>query len=598
MVILGKLYAESPIYRGNARKTLFTRDGDGTQRLVSLAGEIAGTAQSLMDAFLGKSGNNLGLINKMWLRLYKSHLPSDLITSIKCNLREESYPRERFFDIRMGLRLDEDRWAAESNANYKMETLYRNSVFDIEMTIRDSVLKKDNNESRLFYVLQEIKAGRFWFGAGKSKGLGRCRLEIDLPFSPDETLENINSNANHLTLSIMFKAKNPVLVGWNWGKVSAEIPSFAAVDGRSLVDSMRNLTSPIRDRLGTVLGGPILTPEDWKKKLASYFPRVIAIWLRERSMARTESWIIPSSALPKLTKGKFPLSPKLVDRLKLMADQPYPSLAEAEKGINDALGKKANMTKRVLEILEHKSFTGQKFDDSAWLEIVNSIGLDPSLRDSVAAQIQNESGMLEILEPACKPILPGLFQQVDRQVRIIESDPWVDMELNIREDHIRIKTLLLKGRIDETQWNNTDQPPEGVSASSWREFLQAHRNVQFRHLLNSRNLQKSIVNDNNFIEFLETYRDSVRQELSQSYNTDYRQGGPSNREISKKYGKPYDNVFMRMLTWAPSSQEQGTWEIYVPGSTIKGAFRKRASQILKTLWGENERTEKLLDRLF
>ena len=30
MILKGKLYVESPIYRGNARKTLFTRDGDGT----------------------------------------------------------------------------------------------------------------------------------------------------------------------------------------------------------------------------------------------------------------------------------------------------------------------------------------------------------------------------------------------------------------------------------------------------------------------------------------------------------------------------------------------------------------------------------------
>ena len=31
MILRGKLFVESPLYRGNARKTLFTRDGDGTQ---------------------------------------------------------------------------------------------------------------------------------------------------------------------------------------------------------------------------------------------------------------------------------------------------------------------------------------------------------------------------------------------------------------------------------------------------------------------------------------------------------------------------------------------------------------------------------------
>jgi len=57
-------------------------------------------------------------------------------------------------------------------------------------------------------------------------------------------------------------------------------------------------------------------------------------------------------------------------------------------------------------------------------------------------------------------------------------------------------------------------------------------------------------------------------------------------------------VFMRMLTWSPSSQEQGAWEIYVPGSTIKGAFRKRASQVLGTLWGESAKTTRVLNHLF
>jgi len=53
-----------------------------------------------------------------------------------------------------------------------------------------------------------------------------------------------------------------------------------------------------------------------------------------------------------------------------------------------------------------------------------------------------------------------------------------------------------------------------------------------------------------------------------------------------------------MLSWAPSSQEPGLWEIYIPGSTLKGAFRKRASQVLKTLWGETRKTQDVIDRLF
>ena len=162
MLLRGQLVAETPIYRGNARKTLFTRDGDGSQRLVSLAGEISGTAQALMDAFVGQSrdGRNIGLLNRLWLRLYGSPLPAGLVTRVECQLQKESYPRDHFFDLRMGLRLDEDRWASEANANYKMETLFKNAVFDLALTVNDAALQKEDNAARLYYTLQELREGR------------------------------------------------------------------------------------------------------------------------------------------------------------------------------------------------------------------------------------------------------------------------------------------------------------------------------------------------------------------------------------------------------------------------------------------------------
>jgi hypothetical protein len=187
MIIRGKLIAESPLYRGNARKTLFTRDGDGSQRLVSLAGEISGTAQALMDAFIGQSrdGRNIGLLNRAWQRLYGAALPDGLITRVDCRLPEAVYTQDHFFDLRMGLKLDEDRWAAEANANYKMETVFRDAAFDFSMMVNDATLERGENRARLYYLLQELCEGRFWFGAGKSKGLGRVRLEAALgaPFA-------------------------------------------------------------------------------------------------------------------------------------------------------------------------------------------------------------------------------------------------------------------------------------------------------------------------------------------------------------------------------------------------------------------------------
>lgn len=600
MILRGKLYAETPVYRGNARKTLFTRDGDGTHRLVSLAGEVAGTAQSLMDAFIGQSrnGRNIGLLNRLWLRLYDSPMPERLITKVDCKLREESYPRGNLFDLRMGIKLDEDRWAAEANANYKMETLFRNSAFDLVLSVNDSLLKQGENKARLYYLLQELKEGRFWFGAGKSKGLGRFRLEMDLPFSAPDTLPRIHPEINHLRLSLTFDAANPVLVGWPWGKVEPDVPSFAAVEGRLLIETMRDIPDPIRGRLEMGLAGPILSPEDWKKKLAGYLPRVIAIWLRERSSGEVESWILPSAAAAKLGKGKYALSKAILAQIQPLVERPFPSREAADAAFREALGKKANMAKRILKVMEHKRQASQQLDREAWLELANSLGLDVGLADRLADQIQDETALIKILTPACNKVLPRLYQQADQQIKLLQSDAWVDAEIAAREEHLRIKTMLMEGQINERQWEDRDYVPEGISRATWREFLDAHRRVRFHHLKAPRNLGKSIANDQNFIAFLKTYRDRARQELAQPHNIDFRAGGPTGREVSRKYGKPYDTMFMRMLSWAPSSQEQGTWEVYIPGSTIKGAFRKRASQVLKTLWGESAKTGQVLSLLF
>jgi CRISPR/Cas system CSM-associated protein Csm3 (group 7 of RAMP superfamily) len=600
MLFRGTLIAESPIFRGNARKTLFTRDGDGTQRLISLAGEISGTAQALMDAFIGQSrdGRNIGLLNRLWQRLYDSPLPEGLITRVECQLQDAAYPQDHFFDLRMGLRLDEDRWAAEANANYKMETLFRNAAFDFTMMVNDAVLQRGDNVTRLYYVLQELRAGRFWFGAGKSKGLGRVRLELDLPPAPP-SVPQIHPEVNYLKIVFRFNAANPVLVGWNWGKVDPEVPAFAAIEGRLLVAAMRDIPDPIRQRLEMVIGGPILSPEDWKKKFAEYLPRTIALWLQERSAGTTEVWILREKALTKLTKGKYPLSQKVAGVVKPLCEQPFSGQAQAEAALKEALGEKAaNQAKRLLEVMERQQQASQQLNHEAWLEVADSLGLDADLESQLSAQLGDEAAMTGTLAGTCAVVLPRLYQQVDQQIDLLRSDAWVDAELATREAHLRIKTLLLEGKISEAQWGDRSRPPEGVSAAAWRSFLEEHSRVRYQHIVHPVNLRKSITNDRNFIAFLKGYRARARQELSQPQHVDFRAGGPFNREISRKYGKPYDTMFMRMLTWSPSAEQEGAWEIYIPGSTIKGAFRKRASQVLKTIWGDSPRTAQVLDYLF
>jgi CRISPR/Cas system CSM-associated protein Csm3 (group 7 of RAMP superfamily) len=600
MIIKGKLHAETPIYRGNMRKTLFTRDGDGVKKLVSLAGEVSGTAQSLMDAFIGQSwdGKNVGLLNRLWHRLYGERMPADLIRKVDCNLCKESYPRNHFFDLRMGIKLDEDRWAAEANSNYKMESLLRNSVFDFTMSLNDSALQQGDNAAKIYYLLQEIIGGRFWFGAGKSKGLGRVRLEANLPLAAPETPPVLHKDANYLRINLSFDTQNPVLVGWNWGKLDPMQPSFSSIEARLLIESMKDIPAAIRDRLEMSVGGPILNEADWKRKFSEYLPRIIAIWLKEKSAAEIDVWVLPEDALKKLGKGKHALNKKLLEKLKPLADQPFSSPENAAAALKEAFGKKEHMAKRVIKLVEQRRHAVSGLNRDAWLQIAGSLGLDESLAERLSKCVQDEAALEKVLAPACQEVQTRLFQQVDQQLRLLQSDGWVDAEIHAREERLKIKNMLLEGKITEYQWSDPGMPPDGISSSTWKDFLNEHSRVKYRHMLHAENLRKSITNDKNQIEFLKSYRDQTRQELARPHHIDFRPGGPFNREISQKYGKPYDTIFMRMLSWTPSSQKQGTWEVYIPGSTIKGAFRKRASQLLKTLWGETRKTGALLDRVF
>ncbi len=598
MLLRGEIIAESPVYRGNARKTLFTRDDDGQDRLVSLAGEIGGTASALMDAFIGGTtdGRNIGLLNALWERLYGEGMPYNLITRVDCALQAESYASDRFFGLRMGLKLDEDRWASEANANYKMETVFRNAVFDFQMTVDEKALQKERNAERLYYMLEELRAGRFWFGAGKSKGLGRLRLEMDTTRLRPAEAPRISPKANHLQVVLTFSATNPVLVGWNWGKVDTESPSFAAVEGRLLIAAMRDLPTEVQQRLQAVLGGPILSPEDWKSKLSTYLPRTIAIWLQEESAGEREVWTLPLDNLEKLRKGRYAIAKQVYEAAKPLCDQPFPSKEAAEAAFEEVLGNKANMAKRLARQMESESIAQHEISEDVWAELA-MMGFDAALKAKLSEALGDEAALTQHMSQACQALMPQLYQQIDQQVNLLQSDTWVDEEIKSRHEHLQIKVMLLKGEIREHQWESAS-PPEGISTRAWQTFRDEHRRVRYRHMTNQRNLSKSIVNDRNFILFLQSYRAKARQELSQPYNIDFRGGGPFNRQVSRRYGKPYDTVFMRMLSWSPSQKQEGGWEIYIPGSTIKGAFRRRASQVLKTYLGEGRRTEEIIRTLF
>jgi hypothetical protein len=376
MLFKGVLHAESPIYRGNARKTMFTRDGTGQQRLVSLAGEVGGTAEALMDAFVGRSrnGRNLGLLNRLWQRLYDEPMPDQLVRRVICELREECYAPDRFFDLRMGLKLDEDRWAAEANANYKLETIFRHALFNFTMEVNDSLISKQDNSGKLYYAIKELEQGRFWFGAGKSKGLGRCRLVLDTPLPAPRSAPKPNPNANHLNIQMEFTTSNPVLTSWNWGKVEPDLPAFAAVEGRLLLEGMRILPPAVRERLSMAIGGPILNEQDWKQKFTKFLPRALASHLKDSSgeTSSVGTWVFPEVAITKLSKlKKYALSKKVATAMASLVEQPFPSREAAEEALRTTLGEaEAKKNKRVLDVLEQRlqnnvepAFSLQKWED-------------------------------------------------------------------------------------------------------------------------------------------------------------------------------------------------------------------------------------------
>jgi len=375
--------------------------------------------------------------------------------------------------LRMGVKLNEDRWAAEANANYKIETLFRNSVFDLILQVNDSLLERNDNQAKLYYVLEELRNGRFWFGAGKSKGLGRCRVEMDLPFNEPTSPPKANSSINHLKMSWVFNTQNPVLVGWHWGKIDPNIPAFAAIEGRLLIQAMRDIPEGIRSRLEMVIGGPILTPEDWKKKLAQYLPKVIAIWLKQRSTEQIEGLVITEISLKKLSKGKYALSKNILDKLEGLGNQIFKDQQDAENTIKTALGKKANLAKRVLDTLESTKQVATQFSDSAWRDVADNLGFSANLSSKLASVIASEDDAAEILAPECQKILPRLYQQVDHQVKLLQSDAWIDVEISQREEHVQIKNMLSRGEIDERQWRNPERVPEGIRSAPMcgRSFL-------------------------------------------------------------------------------------------------------------------------------
>lgn len=600
MIFSGTVLAESPIYRGNSRKTLFTRNGNGKEKLVSLAGEVGGTAQSLMDAFIGESrnGKNKGLINQLWKRLFDEEVPKGFLKKAACTLKESNYTKDRFFDLRMGLKLDEDRMASESGKNYKFETIFKNAEFIFKIDVDMDLFKKNGNGVKLICVFNEMQAGRFWYGAGKSKGLGRCSITFDSKFPELPKFPQINSKINHLHLDLSFSAKEPILVGWNWGKIDPVKQDFIDLEGQFLIEGMRMLPDDIKEKLISLHGGDISSLDKWKNEVFKSLPSVIAYTFTNIESKQETKFILPKENVLKLTKGKFPISKKTIEAITNIIGIHYNSREDLEKKFNEVLGEKdSRKNKRILDLIEVSRTSSMSFPDEKYSQLKEIFSLDDNHLCELKEKFPDPDQIAGFFEQHIDRLKSDIHLQVDQQAKLLQSDPWVEDEIEVRYEHIKIKEMLLNGQISEHEWGNFRTVPKGVSAVSWREFLQSHDRIQYHHILNRPNLLKSITNDKNIINFLRSYKIKAHQELSQPMHIDYRGGGDNGRNISKKYGKPYDTIFMRMLSW--SSKDNNTrWEVYIPGSTIKGAFRRRTTSVLGALWKNKLKVREMLDALF
>ena len=225
--LIGVIILESPMYQGNMTKVLFARQNKHDRTPLRLHGYGPQPGGSRMDSFLGKieRGQQALDFDKLLPRLYRELFGSvdkSLLEDIKidCSLQDPRSWSDRFYDIRMGIKINRDRMVMESNAgNYKMETVFKNTPFKFTLTYPNHW--NDQQKKKIAILMGELEAGRAWFGAGKSKGLGKIRLVLRdedretvtswRTSSPDV---RIKSEANIWEIKIRLKAHNPVLVSW------------------------------------------------------------------------------------------------------------------------------------------------------------------------------------------------------------------------------------------------------------------------------------------------------------------------------------------------------------------------------------------------
>lgn len=123
-----------------------------------------------------------------------------------------------------------------------------------------------------------------------------------------------------------------------------------------------------------------------------------------------------------------------------------------------------------MEYVVQQTGSINEFDSQAWAGIATHLGIELELKEQLEANYQDEEALYRLLKSACEQILPILYHQIDRQVKLLQSDVWIEVEIANREDHIRIEQMLLDGTIPKEHWSRPDFIPEGIKPASWQEF--------------------------------------------------------------------------------------------------------------------------------
>lgn len=126
--------------------------------------------------------------------------------------------------------------------------------------------------------------------------------------------------------------------------------------------------------------------------------------------------------------------------------------------------------------------------------------------------------------------------------------------------------------------NGHNKKIEEASSSKDRRAIYQQSMYPYKEFrVSKENFKQAARNDKNTIEFFKQYGQSLRDYLDGNEYKDYREMTTS-KNVEGYNGKVYDKLPVRL------GSLNGFSQIYIPGSTLKGAFRSRAQQIIKTLF--------------